>query len=122
MTGVYCIKVNDCIVYVGKAVDIEERRKGHWKAILGDNQENKYQLLRAILHSEARIQFGVLEEVNNPDLLLSVEEKWIKALEPCLNSVHNNGRGKIITMQEFWNEIWDRRDFVKVGKIGKFLI
>ena len=117
MTGIYCIKVNDCIVYVGKAVDIEERRKSHWKAILGDNMENKYKLLRAILHSEARIQFGVLEEVTDSNSLLSVEEKWIKALEPCLNSVHNNGRGRIITMQEFWNEIWNRFDFVKEIRI-----
>lgn len=30
MTGIYCIKVDDCIVYVGKSNNIEERAAQHW--------------------------------------------------------------------------------------------
>lgn len=114
MSGIYGIIINNSLVYIGKANDLEERKRQHWCKIFNPN-ENKYYLLHAALKQHFRIQFILLQKVPNISSLLDIEEKWIKALKPCLNSVHNNGRGKKIDSQNFFDEI-DKNYLTSVEK------
>lgn len=109
MSGIYGILVDGALVYIGKAGDLEERKKQHWHEILKDgDKENKYRLLQTAVQQHCRIQFVVMEYVAY-GLLLDVEEEYIKALRPCLNSKHNGDRGRHITAQEFFDEVWGSR-------------
>lgn len=109
MSGIYCIKVKNAIVYVGKAKDINERLSQHFVSIK-NSSENKYQLLRKC--GKPQVTFWLLEEVEI-DKLSAAEQKWIEFLKPCLNSQHNGNRGKTITAQEFYNIVINTEDVVE---------
>lgn len=103
MRGIYGIKVNNCFVYVGQAVDINERIRTHLGHILNAHTtENKYLLLHTCGRTHP-ITFWLLEEIKETDKLNEAEYKWIKALQPCLNSTHMSGLGRRITANEFYN-------------------
>ena len=107
MTGIYCIKVDDCIVYVGKSNNIEERAAQHWQGIY-HSKENKYELLRGCRRTH-KISFWLLEECVE-DKILDKERKWIDFLKPCLNSKNNDNYGSEITANEFYNYIYNHTD------------
>lgn len=111
MIGIYCIKVNDCIVYIGKSNDLQHRMREHWSKIYCPNSENKYQLLHSAFKNYNNITFWVLGEYDAAELNTQ-EKEWIKLLKPCLNDKLNNGIGKSLTTQDFFNEIYSRSDEV----------
>ena len=111
MIGIYCIKVNDCIVYVGKSNDLQNRMSEHWGKIYCPNNENKYQLLHSAYKHYEKITFWVLGEYEAVELNKQ-EKEWIKLLKPCLNDKLNGGIGKNLTSQEFFNEVYSRSDEV----------
>lgn len=110
MSGIYCIRANNAIVYVGKAVDVNDRLKHHFTDIKRSN-ENKYQLLRKC--GKSQLTFWLLEQDIEPEKLFEREKVWINLLNPCLNSMHNNNRGKTITANEFYNIITNQADYVE---------
>ena len=118
MSGIYCIKVNNAIVYVGKANDVNERIKHHFVSIKKSN-ENKYQLLRKCGRPQTTI--WLLEEDVNPEELIEKERMWISLLKPCLNSYHNNNQGKTITANEFYNIITTQSDYVEGMKPYEYI-
>lgn len=112
MIGIYCIKVDNCIVYVGKSNDIEGRVRQHWKAIYNkDNKENKYQLLRDCGGRSHPITFWLLEQCEE-NKLNEAEKFWIKFIKPCLNSKDNNNVGSNITANEFYDYVFNQSDYV----------
>ena len=59
--GIYCIHIDNKILYVGKSVNMHERLKQHIKAIKNpEGQTRKYQLLNDIIASGNSISFDVL--------------------------------------------------------------
>lgn len=60
--GIYCIKINGQIVYVGKSLNMLERIACHYLEITeGTNKTNKYKVLHKAFNSEeCHIEFDVL--------------------------------------------------------------
>lgn len=110
MSGIYCIKVNDAIVYVGKAKDINDRIRKHYADIRNSN-ENKYQLLRDC--GWPHTTFWLLEENVDPEKIDEKERMWINVLKPCLNSKFNNQMGLTLSAKEFVEIITYNSDFVE---------
>lgn len=110
MRGIYGIKVNNCLVYIGQAIDINQRIQQHWAQILGNSNENKYQLLHTCGRTYP-ITFWLLEEVEgNRD---EAEMKWIKTLRPCLNSQGIGGTGRHITVEEFYDIVLNEEHYIE---------
>lgn len=111
MKGIYGIKVDNCLVYVGQAININERIRQHWSQILKDNSdENKYQLLHTCGRTHP-ITFWLLEEVEgNRD---EAEWKWIKALQPCLNSQGTGGTGRRLNINEFYDIVLNEEHYIE---------
>lgn len=106
MKGIYGIKVDNCLVYVGQATNINERIRQHWSAILEKQpRENKYQLLKSAASRKHKITFWLLEEVKENGAIDDIERKWIKALYPCLNTQHTKGIGHKLTANEFYQSV-----------------
>ena len=106
MRGIYGIKVDDCLVYVGQAIDVNARIRQHWHDILENYQrENKYQLLKSAASRKHKITFWLLEEVKEAGVLDEIESKWIKTLQPCLNTQHTGGKGHKLTANEFYMNV-----------------
>lgn len=112
MSGVYCIKVDNAIVYVGKAKDLNERMRQHWNSIFTKSEENKYVLLNSARGRKHKITFWLLEECEEIELK-SKETYWIHSLRPCLNSSNNGGIGRRLTAQEFYDVVFNQTDYVE---------
>lgn len=106
MSGIYGIKINNCLVYIGKAKDINSRVRQHLNQILGTPTANKYWLLKDAL-SRCSLSFWLLEETQ--DDLDKAEQKWIKALQPCLNTQFMGGgtTGHGLTANEFYQIVFN---------------
>ena len=108
MKGIYGIKVDNCFVYVGQATNINERVRQHWNGILNKNsKENKYQLLKSAASRKHKITFWLLEEVKEVGAMDDIECKWIKALQPCLNTQHMGRNVSSLTLNEFYNTVFN---------------
>ena len=87
--GIYCIKVDDWIMYVGKAKNMRNRIATHMRAITNEKaksaDEEKYVYLReSVLKEGNDISFDVLQECA-PEDLLALEHWYINKYEPILN-------------------------------------
>ena len=107
MSGIYCIKVDNAIVYIGESKDIGRRIRQHWHAILLPEEENKYQLLHSAIRQRHRISFWLLEQVEDQTQLKIIEKKWIAALRPVLNTQHADGMGHHLTANEFYDVVFN---------------
>lgn len=58
--GVYCIKINNKVLYVGKSIDMKSRVFTHRQEIRQGTEEKKYQILSEALKRGERIDFDVL--------------------------------------------------------------
>ncbi len=84
-SGIYCIKVNQKIVYIGKSKSMWDRIANH---IWGINytKRKKYELLRAAkAEGDLEISFDVLEYVPIEELD-KAEGEWIRKYMPLLNT------------------------------------
>ena len=113
MTGIYCIKVNNTIVYIGQSIDIKDRLKDHLIGIQYHfYKENKYQLLHSCYwRNEYKITFHIIERCRKTQLD-EKEQFWIKLIHPCLNSTFNHNQGSTITAQEFYNIIYNEEHYI----------
>ena len=89
--GIYCIKVDDRMVYVGKSVDMLERVAQH---IVGVKQESerKYRILNEVQRKGHTINFDVLyyaQEKRYADIEEEIGQKegeYIRKYRPLLNT------------------------------------
>lgn len=123
IAGIYCIKVDGCIVYVGQSFNVFNRVHSHGGCIVGKNKDNKYYLLRTAFRQHYTITFHLLESfLYNPkagrkkNKLNERELFWIKTLKPCLNSVGNKNNGKTINAQEFFDIVNNNKTWVEGEK------
>ena len=69
-------------------------------------QENKYNLLHQCLRQRVRVDFYLIEEVEEKKLD-EKEQFWIRNLKPILNSMHNEKLGMTINSQYFFEKIYE---------------
>lgn len=112
--GIYCIKVENMIVYVGKSRNMLERIYNHFTSILNTNltKTKKYVILREIRNMGYTINFDVLQDCSGmtDDELGEVEGEYIRTFRTDLNQqIPNKGdykhwsinkRAKYITAKE----------------------
>lgn len=121
MTGIYCIRVDNCITYIGQSVNISNRINSHNISIYTE-KKNKYLLLKSALFHGHSISFYLLEETDEKNLD-EREQFWIRLIQPPLNSNFNHLNGKNIDSNTFFNHIYSTSGWVegwrKIGEIKK---
>lgn len=90
--GIYCIKINGQIVYIGKSTDMLNRLAGHTLEIMEGTNGNKYKVLHdALMREDCQIDFDVLykSRKRNPDRIFEdigeAEARFINEQMPALN-------------------------------------
>ena len=84
-SGIYCIKINGVIIYIGKADNLLKRILSHQVNTELGLPEHKYDVFRGIIQQGYTLCFEVLEYVPNKKNLLIVEGKWIRKYMPIMN-------------------------------------
>lgn len=121
--GIYCIKIKDKIVYIGKSANIRERIASHLCNIYKDSDEynsHKYDIFRQAIQLHIPIGFDILYKSNEtqPDLIKEdigyKEGELIRMHRPQLNQQipreedwHKyviNKRARSITLQEIMGD------------------
>lgn len=89
--GIYCIKLNDQIVYIGKSQNMLERIAAHYVGVK-TGSERKYRLLAEAQRKGYPVQFDVLyyaKETRRKDIIEEIgweEGKLIRQYRPILNT------------------------------------
>ena len=89
--GIYCIKLNDQIVYIGKSQNMLERIAAHYVGVK-TGSERKYRLLAEAQRKGYPIQFDVLyyaKETKRTDISEEIGQKegeLIRQYRPILNT------------------------------------
>ena len=89
--GIYCIKIDDTIVYIGKSHNMLKRVAQHYAAINGQT-EKKYRIFAEAYRKGHRIQFDVLyhaAEHNQSNITEEIGQKegeYIRQYKPVLNT------------------------------------
>ena len=84
-SGIYCIKIDGVIIYIGKADNLLKRILSHQVNTELGLPEHKYDVFRGIIQKGYTLCFEVLEYVPNKKNLLIVEGKWIRKYMPIMN-------------------------------------
>lgn len=101
--GIYCIKLNDQIVYIGKSQNMLERIAAHYVGVK-TGSERKYRLLAEAQRKGYPVQFDVLYYAKETKWLDIIEEigqkegELIRQYRPILNTQ--------IPKEENWRQ-WD---------------
>ena len=89
--GIYCIKIDDTIVYIGKSHNMLKRVSQHYAAIMGQT-EKKYRIFAEAQRKGHSINFDVLyhaAETYYPavkDEIGQKEGEYIRQYKPILNT------------------------------------
>lgn len=84
-SGIYCIKIDGVIIYIGKADNLLKRILSHQVNTELGLPEHKYNVFRGIIQQGYTLCFEVLEYVPNKKNLRIVEGKWIRKYMPIMN-------------------------------------
>ena len=95
--GIYCIKIDDEIVYVGQSMNIYKRVIAHMNHIIRnfdkEDKEWKYDRLRDYWKLNKTIKYDILYKINNKiskKELLELEKFYIDLYKPKLNKEYRN--------------------------------
>lgn len=83
-SGIYCICIEDKILYIGRSKCMYDRIQQHLKAIL-NSDEYKYEMLYDLVRKNYPITFDVIEYAEEADLA-EREAYWINYYLPPLNT------------------------------------
>lgn len=107
--GVYCIFINNNLVYVGRSSNMLVRISNHMYQIDVNQKTNKYIQIRRARDNDCKIRFDVLAYCSEDECPYQ-EAYWINKLKPALNtqipkldnpaSFEYNKRAKTITYEE----------------------
>ena len=84
-SGIYCVKLQGQIIYIGLARNLFYRILAHQVNTELDLPEHKYDVFRGIIQQGYTLSFEVLEYVPNIKDLKVVEGKWIRKYIPIMN-------------------------------------
>lgn len=99
--GIYCIKLDDSIVYVGKSLNMLGRVAQHMVHLENpyckESNAHKYKILRVAHQQGYKISFDVLCYARNKYDLAEKEAQYIEKYSPALNYqlVKSSGKGWI---------------------------
>ncbi len=112
--GIYCIRQNGKIVYVGKSVNMLRRIAQHYVGIKCGS-ERKYRILAEVKRKGYGVSFDVLYDATRTDLagireeIGQKESEYINLYHPILNTqIPHEGN-----FRKFTNEYHDARDIVQ---------
>ena len=89
--GIYCIKIDDSIVYIGKSMDMLRRMAQHYVGIR-KGSEKKYRIMAEAKRKGHRVNFDVLyyaKSRSRVDKMVEIGEKegeYIRQYQPILNT------------------------------------
>ena len=89
--GIYCIKIDDDIVYIGKSTNMLRRVAQHYAGIQTDS-EKKYRIMAEAQRKGHFINFDVLyyatsqDKVNRMEEIGEKEGEYIRMYHPLLNT------------------------------------
>lgn len=124
-SGVYVIKADDKIIYVGESSCLLKRFLSHKYNTLYGLPEHKYEVFRNLIELGKNIKCEAIEsfDVDDKENRLYRQAYWINQLNPILNvqipwldqpqRYSLNLRAKTITAQQIINEVIDGLDFSK---------
>ena len=84
-SGIYAITIDDYVVYIGQAKNLESRTRGHIRHIINGHKRNKYVLLNSARLLGHKINCCVVEECD-AGRLNDLETTYINKYCPPLNS------------------------------------
>jgi group I intron endonuclease len=88
-SGIYFIQnIENGKIYIGSAVHITERWRLHKVHLRNGNHHNKHLQAAWVKHGEDSFRFGVIEYIEDKDMLLEREQYWIDQ-----NGVYDRGKG-----------------------------
>lgn len=89
--GIYCIRIDNAIVYIGKSMDMLRRMAQHYVGIR-TGSEKKYRIMAEAKRKGHRVNFDVLyyaKSRNRVDKMVEIGEKegeFIRQYQPVLNT------------------------------------
>ena len=89
--GIYCIRIDNTIVYIGKSMDMLRRMAQHYVGIR-TGSEKKYRIMAEAKRKGHRVNFDVLyyaKSRNRVDKMVEIGEKegeFIRQYQPVLNT------------------------------------
>ena len=89
--GIYCIRIDDSIVYIGKSMDLLRRMAQHYVGIR-KGSEKKYRIMAEAKRKGHRVNFDVLyyaKSRSRVDKMVEIGEKegeYIRQYQPILNT------------------------------------
>ena len=89
--GIYCIRIDDSIVYIGKSMDMLRRMAQHYVGIR-KGSEKKYRIMAEAKRKGHRVNFDVLyyaKSRSRVDKMVEIGEKegeYIRQYQPILNT------------------------------------
>ena len=98
VSGIYCIKIDDVVVYIGKSVNVHSRICNHMYNIEKNTQENKYNILRYFSKEGHKISFDLILTEPDEAMLEIIEKEIIERDRPILNSTYNSKLGRGISI------------------------
>ena len=84
-SGIYCIYIDDKLVYIGKSNDLKTRIANHIYNTESGNKEHKYYIFRQALQTGHNIRFDKLQRCDNKENISDLEGYWIRHYLPPLN-------------------------------------
>ena len=113
VSGIYCIKIDDVVVYVGKSVNVHSRICAHMYNIENNTKENKYNILRYFSNKGHKISFDLILTEQDEARLKLIEKEIIERDRPILNSVYNHQFGHGISIGAAENYIeWKNKQII----------
>jgi group I intron endonuclease len=90
-SGIYFIQnIENGKIYIGSAVHITERWRLHKVHLRNGNHHNKHLQAAWIKHGEDSFRFGVIEYIEDKDILLEREQYWIDQNGVCDREIGYN--------------------------------
>lgn len=105
-SGIYCMKINNYIVYIGESCQVRERIVEHLWAIVSAKEgqkDNKYWHLKKAKERGYKIIFTLLEDCKkcSEEERMQKENEWITYFNPPLNTKYTHG----MHLNEFYENV-----------------
>lgn len=77
-------------IYIGSTVNFDKRKKEHWRALKGNYHKNQYLQSAWNKYGESAFKIELVEVLENKDLILAREQKWIEQTRCCDHGIGFN--------------------------------
>lgn len=85
-SGIYCIYIDDKLVYIGKSKNMKNRIASHMYNMEINDKEHKYQILNEAIRTGHTIRFDKIQRCDIVENISDLEGYWIRHYMPPLNT------------------------------------